>query len=104
MKQQFFSLVSVVLAVSACTAKFEDANNFQEGKIYTLSANVEADDTKATIVDGAFKWTENDQISVYGSNGKFNTFTLAEGYMKNGIDNTIWPRPRTYSIRLNVNF
>ena len=23
---------------------------------------------------------------------------------ENGIDNTIWPRPRTYSIRLNVNF
>lgn len=26
--------------------------------------------------------------------------TIAE----NGIDNTIWPRPRTYSIRLNINF
>ena len=23
---------------------------------------------------------------------------------ENGIDNTVWPRPRTYSIRLNVNF
>ena len=23
---------------------------------------------------------------------------------ENGIDNTIWPRPRTYSLRLNVNF
>ena len=23
---------------------------------------------------------------------------------ENGIDNIIWPRPRTYSLRLNVNF
>ena len=23
---------------------------------------------------------------------------------ENGIDNTIWPRPRTYSLRLGVNF
>ena len=23
---------------------------------------------------------------------------------ENGIDNTIWPRPRTFSLRLNVNF
>jgi iron complex outermembrane receptor protein len=23
---------------------------------------------------------------------------------ENGIDNTMWPRPRTFSLRLNVNF
>ena len=79
MKQQLFTLASVVLAVSSCTAYIEEVNNPQESKVYTLSANVEADDTKATVVDGAFKWTENDQISVYGSNGKFNTLTLAQG-------------------------
>ena len=79
MKQQLFTIASVVLAVSACTAYIEEVNNPQESKVYTLSANVEADETKATIVDGAFKWTENDQISVYGSNGKFNTLTLAQG-------------------------
>ena len=27
-----------------------------------------------------------------------------ESVSENGIDNTMWPRPRTYSLRLNVNF
>lgn len=80
MKQQFFTIASVVLAVSACTAYVEDVNTLvEESKVYTLSANVEVEEVKATVVEGAFQWTEKDQISVFGSNGKFNTFTLSEG-------------------------
>ena len=80
MKKVLLTFVGVVLALSACTSLIEEDKIYQEAsKEYTLSINVEMDNTKAAVNDGSFYWTKGDQISVYGTNGKFNTLTLASG-------------------------
>lgn len=79
MKRQLITFVSVVLSVAACTSYIEDDNVLQNAHECTLSVNVEEDNTKATVVDGAFIWTAEDQISVYGTNGQFNTLNLVSG-------------------------
>lgn len=79
MKKQLFAFASVVLAISACTAYVEDDMMLENAKEYTLSVDVEADNTKATVNDGAFVWTSGDKISVYGTNNQFNVLTLASG-------------------------
>jgi iron complex outermembrane receptor protein len=56
---------------------------------------------------GVGKWKTDIRLA----GGVQNVFVLTgysgmdpEVIAENGIDNTIWPRPRTYSIRLNVKF
>jgi hypothetical protein len=79
MKKQFLTFASIFFALSACTSYIEDETVNPEVKEYTISINVEDDNTKATVNDGAFNWSSNDKISVYGTNNQFNTLSLVSG-------------------------
>ncbi len=80
MKKKLFAFASSVLALSACALHIEENMISQNANEYILCAGVEDNNTKASVNNGTFIWTEGDKISVYGSNDQFNTLTLASGH------------------------
>ena len=79
-----FSLLGFAAILFGCQqAEFADPNEVvgQPMKTVTISAGMDADDTKASLDSqtGEFSWQSGDLISVLATDGKFYDFILKEG-------------------------